>query len=119
MSGLWGTVGYCVRGWREEEEKEMYYYSITAEMILAQPSSHSVKDNPGTLAARQGAKLADMGYEKGVFSWNLPRLGRDLLLCAPHPAGRFLPPGSSVCVCFGAFPWRGFPFVFWTVFDSF
>ena len=33
------------------EEKEMYY-SITAEMIIAQPSSHSVTDNPGTLAAR-------------------------------------------------------------------
>ena len=36
----------------EEEEKAMYY-SITAEMIIAQPSSHPVTDNnPGTLAAR-------------------------------------------------------------------
>ena len=34
-----------------EEEKEMYY-NITAEMILAQPSSHFVTYNPGTLAAR-------------------------------------------------------------------
>ena len=35
-----------------EEEKEIYY-SITAEMILAQPPSHSGADNnPGTLAAR-------------------------------------------------------------------
>ena len=44
--------GYtCPIGLREREEKEMYY-SITAEMILAQPSSYPVTDNPGALASR-------------------------------------------------------------------
>ena len=37
---------------RQAEEKKELYYSITAEMIIAQPSSHSVTDNPGALAAR-------------------------------------------------------------------
>ena len=49
-----------------------------------------------------------MKAEKGVFSWNLPRLGIDLLLRPPHPAGRFLSPGSRVWGCFGAFPRRRF-----------
>ena len=64
----------------------------------------------------QGAKHTDMGAGKGVFSRNLPGLGRDLLLRAPHPTGRFLShptgrflsPRSSVWECFGAFPRRRF-----------
>ena len=53
-----------------------------------------------------------MKAEKGVFSWNLPRLGIDLLLRPPHPAGRFLSPGSRVWGCFGAFPRRRFHLCF-------
>ena len=60
----------------------------------------------------QGAKHTDMKAEKGVFSWNLPRLGIDLLLRPPHPAGRFLSPGSRVWGCFGAFPRRRFHLCF-------
>ena len=66
----------------------------------------------GWAPGAQGAKHTDMKAEKGVFSWNLPRLGIDLLLRPPHPAGRFLPPGSRVWGRFGAFPRRRFHLCF-------